>query len=39
MLQTALAVFLIGSILCGLSQNMTDLIAFRAVQGVTRPAV
>ena len=33
-LQTALAVFLIGSILCGLSQNMTELIAFRAVQGL-----
>ncbi len=33
-LQTALATFLIGSILCGLSQNMTELIAFRAIQGL-----
>jgi EmrB/QacA subfamily drug resistance transporter len=33
-LQTALAVFLIGSILCGLSQNMTELILFRAIQGL-----
>jgi multidrug resistance protein len=33
-LQTALAVFLIGSILCGLSQNMTELILFRAMQGL-----
>lgn len=28
------ALFLLGSLLCGLSQNMTQLIAFRAVQGV-----
>ena len=27
-------IFLIGSVLCGLSQNMTQLIAFRAVQGL-----
>jgi EmrB/QacA subfamily drug resistance transporter len=33
-LQTALAVFLVGSILCGLSQNMTELILFRAIQGL-----
>jgi EmrB/QacA subfamily drug resistance transporter len=33
-LQTAIAVFLIGSALCGLSQNMTELIAFRALQGL-----
>ena len=33
-LQTALVTFLIGSILCGLSQNMTELVAFRAVQGL-----
>src|SRR5207247_418433 len=26
--------FLIGSALCGISQNMTELIAFRAVQGL-----
>ncbi len=33
-LQIALAIFLIGSILCGLSQSMGELIAFRAIQGV-----
>ena len=33
-LQTALAVFLLGSVLCGLSQNMTELILFRAIQGL-----
>ena len=33
-LQTAIVVFLIGSALCGLSQNMTELIAFRALQGL-----
>jgi EmrB/QacA subfamily drug resistance transporter len=33
-LQTAIVIFLIGSALCGLSQNMTELIAFRAVQGL-----
>ena len=33
-LQTALAVFLVGSVLCGLSQNMTELIIFRAIQGL-----
>ena len=33
-LQTAIAIFLIGSALCGLSQNMTELIAFRALQGL-----
>ena len=27
-------IFLIGSALCGLSQNMTELIAFRALQGL-----
>jgi EmrB/QacA subfamily drug resistance transporter len=32
-LQVALVVFLVGSALCGLSQNMTELIAFRAIQG------
>ncbi|MEY9887383.1 EmrB/QacA subfamily drug resistance transporter [Catenulispora sp. MAP5-51] len=32
--QTAIVVFLIGSALCGLSQNMGELIASRALQGV-----
>ena len=32
--QFAIAVFLIGSALAGLSQNMAELIAFRALQGV-----
>jgi EmrB/QacA subfamily drug resistance transporter len=30
----SIVIFLIGSVLCGLSQNMTQLIAFRAVQGI-----
>ena len=33
-LQAALVVFLVGSVLCGLSQNMPELIAFRAIQGL-----
>jgi EmrB/QacA subfamily drug resistance transporter len=33
-LQAALIVFLVGSALCGLAQSMTELIAFRAVQGL-----
>ena len=33
-LQVAIVIFLIGSALCGLSQNMGELIAFRAVQGI-----
>ncbi|HVL23521.1 MAG TPA: MDR family MFS transporter [Thermomicrobiales bacterium] len=32
--QTAIVIFLVGSALCGLSQNMFQLIAFRALQGV-----
>jgi EmrB/QacA subfamily drug resistance transporter len=32
--QLAIVVFLIGSALCALSQNMNELIAFRAVQGL-----
>ena len=34
MLQAAVVVFLAGSALCGLSRNMFELIAFRALQGV-----
>jgi EmrB/QacA subfamily drug resistance transporter len=33
-LQAAIAIFLVGSLLCGLAQNMTELIAFRAIQGL-----
>src|SRR4051812_19898632 len=33
-LQTAIVIFLVGSILCGLAQNMGELIAFRALQGI-----
>src|SRR3954468_24582342 len=33
-LQAALVIFLIGSVLCGLAQGMTELIAFRAIQGL-----
>jgi EmrB/QacA subfamily drug resistance transporter len=33
-LQTAVGVFLLGSALCGLASSMTELIAFRAVQGL-----
>src|SRR6476469_5216287 len=33
-LQVGLVVFLIGSALCGLAQNMPELIAFRAIQGL-----
>ncbi|MFF3753751.1 DHA2 family efflux MFS transporter permease subunit [Streptomyces sp. NPDC002018] len=32
--QLAIVIFLIGSALCGISQNMAQLIAFRAVQGL-----
>jgi EmrB/QacA subfamily drug resistance transporter len=32
--QTAIVIFLIGSVLCGLSQNMTQLIIFRGIQGL-----
>lgn len=31
--QTAIVVFLIGSALCGISQNLPELIIFRAIQG------
>src|SRR5690349_22253310 len=33
-LQSSVVLFLIGSILCGLSQSMTQLIIFRAIQGL-----
>jgi EmrB/QacA subfamily drug resistance transporter len=33
-LQAGLIVFLAGSALCGVAQNMTELIAFRAIQGL-----
>ena len=33
-LQSATVLFLLGSVLCGLSRNMTQLILFRAVQGL-----
>ena len=33
-LQGALVLFLVGSALCGLAQGMTELIAFRAIQGL-----
>ena len=34
LLQGAIVIFLIGSALCGIAQNMGELIAFRALQGV-----
>ncbi|RPI20731.1 MAG: DHA2 family efflux MFS transporter permease subunit, partial [Actinobacteria bacterium] len=37
--QSTMAVFLIGSLLCGLAQSMGQLIAFRAVQGVGGGAI
>src|SRR5213082_98528 len=32
--QAAIVIFLIGSALCGISQNMAELISFRALQGL-----
>ncbi len=34
MLQVAIAVFLVGSALCGIAQNMLQLILFRALEGI-----
>src|SRR5262245_26065458 len=34
LLLIAIAVFLLGSALCGIAQNMTELVVFRAIQGV-----
>jgi EmrB/QacA subfamily drug resistance transporter len=34
LLYTAIITFLLGSVLCGLAQNMLELIAFRAIQGL-----
>ncbi|MQR02444.1 MDR family MFS transporter [Glaciimonas soli] len=33
-LQTAIVLFLLGSALCGMAQNMTQLVALRALQGL-----
>jgi EmrB/QacA subfamily drug resistance transporter len=33
-LQTAIVIFLVGSVLCGISQSMFELIAFRTLQGL-----
>ena len=33
-LQVAVVVFLIGSVLCGIAQNMPELIVYRAIQGL-----
>ncbi len=32
--QVAIVIFLIGSVLCGIAQNMNELIGFRALQGL-----
>lgn len=32
--QTSIVIFLLGSVLCGLSQNMNELIFFRGLQGI-----
>ncbi|MQA37166.1 MDR family MFS transporter [Rugamonas aquatica] len=34
LLYTAIVIFLLGSALCGLAQNMMELIVFRAIQGL-----
>lgn len=33
-IQAALVIFLVGSALCGIAEGMTELIAFRAIQGL-----
>jgi EmrB/QacA subfamily drug resistance transporter len=33
-LQAAIVIFLVGSLLCGLAQNMTELIVYRSIQGL-----
>src|SRR6476660_10105734 len=33
-LQSAIVIFLVGSALCGISQNITELIVFRGLQGL-----
>jgi EmrB/QacA subfamily drug resistance transporter len=38
-LMVGITLFLVGSALCGLAQNMTMLIAFRAVQGIGAGAI
>jgi MFS family permease len=34
LLQSAIVIFLVGSALCGISENMIELIVFRAIQGL-----
>jgi EmrB/QacA subfamily drug resistance transporter len=34
LLQSAIGIFLAGSVLCGIAQNMPELIVFRAIQGL-----
>lgn len=36
---SGIVIFLIGSVLCGLSQNMLQLVAFRALQGIGGGAI
>jgi EmrB/QacA subfamily drug resistance transporter len=36
---SAIVIFMIGSVLCGISQNMTELIIFRAIQGIGGGAI
>jgi MFS family permease len=37
--QTALGIFVVGSLMCGMAQSMNQLIAFRAVQGLGGGAI